>query len=140
VKVQWEILLFMVILNLVVGLVVALQVPGTYYTQPLTTGTDASDYESHFNATEIATSWKATPFSGIPVIGDIFGGFNFLWQTMGYILDGFPTLLTWISDSYVTTADGQTAFWVMANVIRAIEALLISMFLIEFISGRVFTD
>lgn len=139
-KVQWEILLFLVILNLVVGVVIALNVPGSYYTSPMTESPSASDYEAHFNATQIATSWSATPFSGIPVIGDIFGGFNFLWQMFGYILDGFPTLLTWVSDSYITTADGQTAFWVLANVIRAIEAMLISAFLIEFISGRVFTD
>lgn len=74
------------------------------------------------------------------MIGDIFGGFNFFFQVIGYLLDGFPTLLVWIGDSLIGTAEGQLAFTVIANVIRATQALLIVTFLIEFISGRVFTD
>lgn len=114
--------------------------PGTEYVSATTGGTDATEYEQHFNATEIAHGWSATPFSGIPVIGDIFGGFNFFWQTIGYIIDGFPTLLVWIGDSLIGTSEGQIAFMVIANIIRATQALLIVTFLIEFISGRVFTD
>lgn len=128
------------ILNLVVGAVVLLNVPATEYVNPVSPDLDASDYESHFNATDIAESWSATPFSGVPIVGDIFGGFNFLWQMIGYLIDGFPTLLNWICDSYITSTAGQTAFWVIANVLRAIEAVLVCTFIIEFISGRVFSD
>ena len=122
------------------GLCIALSVPGTAYVSPVSGGVNATEYEQHFNATEVAEGWKATPFSGIPVIGDIFGGFNFLWQMVGYMFDGVPTLLTWISDSYITDPVGQTAFLIIANLLRAVYALLITTFLIEFISGRVFTD
>lgn len=139
-KVQWQILLFIIVLNLTVGLVIALQVPGTEYVGATSPNVNGTDYESQFNATKIAKGWSPTPFSGIPIIGDIFAGFNFLWQMFGYVIDGFPTLLTWISDTYITDAGGQTAFFIIANVIRAIEAVLISTFIIEFISGRIFTD
>jgi hypothetical protein len=140
IRTQWEILLLLFCLNLVVGLCVALSVPGTAYASPVSGGVNATEYEGHFNATEVAKSWSATPFSGIPVIGDIFGGFNFLITTVGYLFDGFPCLLTWISDSYITDVSGQLAFAVITNVLRAVYALLITIFLIEFISGRVFTD
>ena len=139
-RVQWEILLFLFVLNLVVGLVVVLQVPGTAYANPATTGVNATEYEGHFNATEVAQSWSATPFSGIPIIGDIFGGFNFLITTLGYLIDGFPVLLTWIKDSYITDVTAQIAFDIIANVLRAVYALLATIFIIEFISGRIFTD
>lgn len=140
-KTQWEILLFIFILNIAVGVVIVLQFPGTAYASPTYTSTvNGTEYEEHFNATEIAEGWSATPFSGIPIVGDIFGGFNFLWQTLGYLIDGFPTLLTWISNSFIADAAGQTAFWIVANAIRGVEALLITLFIIEFISGRVFTD
>jgi hypothetical protein len=140
-KTQWEILLFIFVLNLAVGLVIALNVAGTQYATPSGTGSiNSTEYESHFNATETAKNWGTTPFSGIPVIGDIFGGFSFLWQAMGYLIDGFPTLLTWISESFIVDANGQLAFAIVANVIRGVEALLVSLFVIEFISGRVFTD
>lgn len=140
-KTQWEILLFIFVLNLSVGLVIVLQLPGTAYSNPSGIGSvNGTEYESHFNATETAKSWSATPFSGIPVIGDIFGGFNFLWQAIGYLIDGFPTLLTWIGDSLIVDPAGQLAFAVIANVLRGVEALLVTLFLIEFISGRIFTD
>ena len=139
-KILWEILLYLFIINLVVGLVIVLAVPGAVYANPAALDVNAIDYEQHFNATDVAESWSATPFSGIPVIGDIFGGFNFLWQNIGYLIDGFPVLLTYISDSYITDPSGQIAFAIIANVLRAVYALLITLFLIEFISGRIFTD
>lgn len=140
-KTQWEILLFLFILNLAVGLVIVLGFPGTsYVSATYTESINGTEYEEHFNATEIAEGWKPTPYSNIPFVGDVFAGFSFIWQFIGYIIDGFPTLLTWISDSFITDAAGQTAFWIVTNAIRAVEALLVAVFLIEFISGRVFTD
>lgn len=133
-------LLFIFVLNLVVGLVIVLGFPGTEYVSPAGTGVNATEYETHFNSTDISSGWAATPFSGIPVIGDIFAGFNFLIQDIGYLIDGFPTLLTYLRNTYLTDADGITAFDVIANVLRAVYALLISLFLIEFISGRNITD
>lgn len=140
IRLQWELLLYIFVLNLVVGLVIVLGVPGTEYVNPVGDPVDASAVEGHFNATKIATGWSATPFSGIPLVGDIFAGFTFLVQDLGYLIDGFPSLLTHISNTYIVDVDGQFAFSVIANVLRAIYALLISMFLIEFISGRVFSD
>lgn len=133
-------LLFLFCANLAVGLVITLSFPGTEYVTPYGTGVDATEYEQHFNSTKISTSWSATPFSGIPMIGDIFAGFNFMIQNLGYLIDGVPTLLTHIRNTYIVDADGQLTFDVIANVIRCIYALLISMFLIEYIGGRVFTD
>jgi hypothetical protein len=73
------------------------------------------------------------------LIGDIFAGFNFFWQILGYLIDGFPTLLVWVGDT-IGSAEGQLAFTIIANIVRAVQALLIATFIIEFISGRVFTD
>jgi hypothetical protein len=120
--------------------VIVLQFPGTEYVSGGGTGVNATEYETHFNSTDISSGWGATPFSGIPMIGDIFGGFNFLIQDIGYLIDGFPTLLTYIRNTYLTDGDGQFAFDVIANLLRAIYALLISLFLIEFISGRILSD
>lgn len=140
-KIQWQILLYIIIANLVVGAVVMLNLAhANDYVQPYTTGVNATEYEEHFNATDIAKGWDPSPFEGLPIVGDIFAGFDFLWQMIGYLTDGLPTLLIWIRDSYITTAGGLDAFEMIANVIRAVEAVLITTFVIEFISGRVFTD
>lgn len=138
-KLQFRILMFIVCLNLATGLAIALALPGTEYVQA-TVPEDMGDYEEHFNATEIANKWSANPLSGIPVIGDIFSGFYFLWQNIEYLLDGFPMLLTWIGDTYITDASAQTSFQIIAMALRAVYAILMSVVLVEFISGRYFTD
>jgi hypothetical protein len=139
-RIQWELLLGLFIVNLAVGIVMGLSLPGTAYVAGGPSGVNATDYEAHFNATGIATSWDATPFSGIPVIGDIFAGFSFIYQNIQYLIDGLPKLLDYISQTYIPDGDGQTAFAVIANALRAIYAFLVTVFLIEFISGRVWSD
>lgn len=141
-RVQWELLLGLIIINLAVGIVMGLSLPGTAYVVPSgpTGGLNATEYEQHFNSTETVRSWTWTPFSGIPIIGDIFGGLGFLYQNIQYIIDGLPKFLLWIENSYITDASGRLAFEVIANAIRALYAILITMFVIEFISGRIFTD
>ena len=139
-RTQWELLLGLFVINLGIGLVIGLALPGTGYVAGAASGMNATDYENHFNATSIVKSWSGTPFSGIPVIGDIFGGLSFLWQNIQYLVDGLPMLLDWIKTSFITDSTAQAAFTVIEYAIRAVYALLISMFVIEFISGRVPTD
>ena len=139
-KVQWQILLFIFCLNLTFGLAIAVAVPGTEYVTPVVQGPNATEYEEHFNATELAEGWDQNPLSGIPIIGDVFAGFSFAWQYMQYLVDGFPMLLGFIRNTYITSSAGIVVFLVLENVLRAIFALLIVTFLIEFMSGRVFTD
>lgn len=138
-KIQFKILMFMLCLNLSVGLAIQLGVAGTEYFQP-TNPSNASEYEEHFNATAIADRWEATPFSGIPIVGDIFSGFQFLFQNIQYLLDGFPMFLQWVSDTYLTDATARLNFSYITNTLRAIFAVLMSIMVIEFISGRYLTD
>jgi hypothetical protein len=139
VKIQFQILLFILCLNLAVGLAIDLSLAGTEYVTP-TGGSNSSDYEGTFNATDIGGSWKASPFSGIPVIGDIFSAFQFLFTHVQMLIDGFPTFLGWISDTYIVDASGRVAFAVIANALRAVYAVLMAFWFIEYIGGRYFTD
>ena len=139
-RIQFQILLFFVCLNLATGMVIALELPGTEYVQPAKPEMSAEDYEAHFNATETAEGWGATPILGIPVIGDIFSGFQFLFNNIRYLIDGFPMFLAWVSDTYIIDAGAQTAFGYITNALRAIYAILMSIFVMEFISGRVVTE
>lgn len=138
-KVQFQILLFMICLNLSVGLVLALELPGTEYVE-MHPSTNTTDYESHFNATQIAEDWGATPFAGIPVIGDIFSGFQFLYRNFQYLVDGFPMFLDWVSFSFIGDADARASFLLIQWALRGVYAVSISIFVIEFISGRYMTD
>lgn len=139
-RVQWEIMLFIICLNLSIGAVIALEVPGTEYVKAAYNGMTIDEYETNFNATELAIGWQSSPFSGIPMVGDIFAGFNFLWQNIAYLVDGFPALLNYLDYTFITTEEGHLAFLIIQMILRALYAILVSMFVIEFISGRVHTD
>jgi len=140
VKTQVRILIFMACLNLSVGLVVGLQLAGTEFVQAGNHTISAEEYEEHFNATDVAEGWKSSPFSGIPIIGDIFSGLNFLWSNFQYLIDGFPIFLQWISDTYILDAETQAALNYVIWALRGLYAIMITIFAIEFISGRVLTD
>lgn len=138
-KVQFQILIFIACLNLATGMVIALGLPGTEYVQA-TSPSNVSEYEDYFNATAVAESWESTPFSGIPIVGDIFSGFQFLFRNIQYLIDGFPMLLNWMSDTFIVDASAKTAFAIIINVLRAVYAITMFVFVIEFISGRYMTE
>jgi len=138
-RTQFQILLFIVCLNLATGLVIELSLPGTAYTSPFS-GTSSTDYESHFNATEVASGWAATPYSGIPVIGDIFSAFNMLVRGITYMIAGFPLFLVWVGDAFITDATAMGSYNVIKGVLIAMFSLTMFWFFIEYISGRYVSD
>ena len=140
-KAAWELLLGLFIINLSIGVVMGLALPGTAAVHAGGPIANATQYESQFNSSKIET-WggNGNPLQGIPVIGDIFGGFLYLTQNIQFLIDGLPQLLNFIKDSYITDPSGQLAFDIIANALRAIYAFLICLFLVEFISGRYFTE
>lgn len=139
-KTQFKILIFIACLNLSVGLVVDLHLAGTEFVQPAQSGMNATQYEEHFNTTDIVEGWGSTPFSGIPIIGDIFSGLQFLWSNFVYLIDGFPQFLNWISDTYILDAGTQNALNYIIWALRGLYAIMMGILVIEFISGRVLTD
>lgn len=138
-KTQWEILLYVLCFNLAIGIIVGVSVPGTAFFSP-TTPLEPETAEGQFDPEEIM-EWGSTPFSGIPLIGDIFAGFQFFIRNFRFLFDGFPLLLEWMADSFgITGTEAEAPFTVITWTIRVIFYALISVFLIEFISGRVFSD
>lgn len=142
-RIQFKILFFIICLNLATGLAIALQLPGTEYVQATDPGDgqqSPGEYEEHFNATETGEQWGASANIGIPIIGDIFAGFYFLAVNWHFLIDGFPIFLNWISDTFILDASGRLTFAILSNTLRGLYAVLMSIFFIEFISGRHLTE
>lgn len=142
-KLQFVILVFIVCLNLATGVALALGLPGTEYVYSADPGgyqQNATYYEEHFNSTEVAERWGANTNLGIPIVGDIFSGLYFLAINWQYLIDGFPIFLDWVSDSFITDASAKAAFDIIANALRAIFAILMAIWFIEFIAGRYVTQ
>ena len=138
-KVQYQIILFVICLNLAFGLAFELGLPGTEYSQGQTP-ISAQEYQETFNATEVGKGWASNPFLGIPVIGDIFGGFQFLYKHIHFFIDGFGMFLNFVGDTFLVDSAGRAAFMLIADGFRALWAFLLVFLFIEFISGRYFSE
>jgi len=115
---------------------ITLAFPGTEYASPLQGGGNSTDYQQRFNSTDITQDWQAKPFSGVPILGDIFSGFYFLFNNWEFLISGLSYVFRWIGDSYLTSPTMQTAFTVIANVILAVYAILMVTFMLYMITGR----
>ena len=89
---QWELLLGFFIINLSVGLVMGLALPGTETVSngPSINGTQ---YQEQFNATRIVKLGRYT-LQWHTYYRRHLSGFTFMWQYLQYILNGPPNVLT----------------------------------------------
>lgn len=138
-RIQFQILIFVACLNLATGLVIELNLPGTEYVMA-TNPSNVTEYPEHFNATEVAESWESTPFSGIPIVGDIFSGFQFLLRGLQYLIAGFPMFLSWMGDAFIVDSTALFAYNTIIAVLYAVFSITMAIFVIEFISGRYMTE
>lgn len=134
-KWQTEIILFIIALNLATGLVCELHAPGTEYVYP-SNPESTTDYEGHYNASEIAEGWTSRPFSGIPLIGDIFYGFQTFFRLVSYVFVGFPTFLYTFGDYFITDPAGLGAYHLIVGSITAMFFVVMAFYVVWFISGR----
>jgi hypothetical protein len=110
--------------------------PGTQYTRVLNaTGSNITDIEEQFNATDIIEGWSATPYSGIPIFGDIFFVTIDFGRKMRFLFDGFAMMLDWVA-TFIPATGGQVVFNWLADALRAIFILMIGTLIFEMASGR----
>ena len=139
-RAQFQILLFIVCLNLASGLVIELQLPGTERVESPYKPSNVTGYPTHFNATEVADAWESTPFLGIPLVGDIFSGFQFLFRNLQYLFVGFPMFLAWAGDTFIIDRSAFDTYQTIVAVLYALFSVTMAIFAIEFISGRLMTE
>jgi hypothetical protein len=131
--------MWIIIANLVTGLAFDLGIAGTQYVHGLSPS-NSTNYASQFNATKVATTWKSNPLQSIPLIGDIYSGFQFIVQNLPYLAGGLHLLLVWISDTFIVDPAAKAAFGYFIDLFDAIYTVLLFWFFIEFISGRYTSD
>lgn len=140
-KIGFKAVLFLLILNLVSTMVYAIQIPGTTYTGILYGGSqaNATEYAEEFNTTTLLDRWTATPFSGIPIFGDIFSGIMLLFNAIRSIIVGFPDLINSIAYSIVDTT-ARNAVLTVNYVIYAVFAFITFLWMFQLITGRKVSD
>lgn len=135
-RIGFQVILFALILNLVSTLVYALDIPGTRYTVPLYGGTaaNATAYAEEFNTTSLLDSWTATPFSGVPIFGDIYSGI-YLYNAIRSVIVGFPDMINAYAYA-IGDSTARSAILTANYVVYAVFMFIMFVFLFQLISGR----
>jgi len=135
VKWQTNIIIFVICLNVATGLICELNAPGTEYVNP-SNPEEFEDYESHYNATEIAQGWSSNPLNSVPLLGDIYYGFQTFFRLVSYVFVGFPTFLYSLGDYFITDQAGLDAYHLVAGAVTAMFFVVMALYIVWFISGR----
>jgi hypothetical protein len=139
VKVGFQIVLFIIILNLVSGLIYQEQVAGTQNANFLQSNDNGTSYQNQFNpsamvnATTTSSSWISIPFASW--VMQIAQAVITLWNAITVVVTGFPHVLSNIADMIPDT-NGQSTFNAIATVIIGIESFLAFMWIFEVVTGR----
>ena len=111
--------------------------PGVKYAKPLNASGSYDEYLERFNATETVEKWQSTPFSGIPIIGDIFSGLNLFWNQFSFLAAGFAPMLTWLTSLVPVNT---TVLTLLCAGLVMLHWVMLCTLIIEFVSGRQLID
>lgn len=134
-KWETEIIIFVMCLNLSTGLIVELGAPGTDYVSPVSSE-NASDYEGHYNITEIAKGWETSRINQYGLLGDVVYAFNTFFRLVSYVFVGFPVFLYSLGDNFLTDEAGIIAYHSICVAIGALFFVVMAFYIVWFISGR----
>lgn len=142
-KTQFQILIFFVCLNLSVYLAVKLELPGVSDVTPNVEGSPAmnvTQYREHFNATETVERYEENTEGINILVGFISSGLTLIFRDIQYLILGFPLFLVWVGNNFILDTVARTAYTYIIGVLVAIFYILMSVYVVEFISGRYHTN
>ena len=134
-KIGFQIVLFLLILNIVSGLAFQLNVPGTQYSHAIPGTGDPEDYEDRFNAGKMLNETQPGAWAEFPFLGNVFGTIMMLWNGLNFIIMGFPALLERYA-GFIPEVGGRTAFSAITLVLRAIFSFVIFGWIFQILTGR----
>ena len=134
-KLGFKLIIYILILNLVSGLMYTLAVPGTEYSYS-TPGTGTpDDYAQRFNATDMMETQQPGIIAELPFLGNIYGTIMFLWNAVKFIVVGFPNLL-WQLGGFISDEAGRNAYQAICLVLGVVFSFIIFGWLFQVITGR----
>jgi hypothetical protein len=134
-RIGFQLVLYILILNLISGMMYALNVPGTERSNILTGTGNVTEYQERFNPGEFLNATEPEASTTFTFIGHIWNGLNVIWSAIRFTVFGFPTMLQGIG-SQIQDPAAAAAFTNIANVLYAIFSFIIMMWLYQLLTGR----
>lgn len=134
-KIGFQITFFVLLLNLIAGLMYASSVPGTDFSNILTGTGNTTQYEERYNASEFMERTEPEASTAFTFVGHIWGGLQLVWNAIRFTLLGFPTMLQMIGDQ-IQDATAKRTYGYITDVIYVAVGFIYFMWLYQLLTGR----
>lgn len=137
-KVGFQVVLYILIFNLTCGLVYAISVPGTQFSNILTGTGDVEDYQERVNPEEFMNKTSEEASNIFTFAGQILTGLSLVWDIIRFTIGGLPTMLIGIGGQL--TPEAKPAYNAITAVLIAVEGFIVFLWLFQVFSGRQVED
>ena len=138
-KIGFQIILYLLILNLVCGLMYVSSVPGTEFSNLLYGTGDVEDYEERVNPEEFMNQTEPKVSTIFTFVGHIWSSLQLIWNVVRFTVFGFPTMMQGISGQ-IGDPVAKATFTNIANVLYVVFSFIILLWLYQLLTGRQVED
>lgn len=131
-RIGFQAVMFIIILNLVTGLMYTLSVPGTGQSNILAGGPTAENITERFNASAFHEPETSTL---ITFVGHIWSALTTMWVAIRFVIAGFPAML-WQIGTQIEDPVTKVAFTSIAGVLFAVFSVVIFVWVFQLLTGR----
>jgi hypothetical protein len=134
-KIGFHVVFFVLLFNLVCGLMYSISVPGTEYSNILGGTGDTSDYDERFNATEFMEKVEPEASETYTFVGNIWSGLQLIFNAISFVVAGLPILFIGISNQ-VGDPTAKAAVQTFGAIICSAAYFIIVLWLYQLFTGR----
>jgi len=134
-KIGFKLILYLMILNMVSGLMYITSVPGTGYSQILSGTGSPEEYAERFSPSGFMNATNPGISAIISFVGHLLSAIDVMWTGIRFTVLGFPTMLQQIG-LQIGDPDAKAAFTNVSNVLYAVFSAIIFIWLFQLVTGR----
>ena len=135
-RIGFQVVLFILILNLTTGLMYQTSVPGTAYSNVLTGTPSSENITERFNASSLI---NPEPSMTITFVGHLLAALNAMWMAIRMVVVGFPDMLAQIAGS-IPDPSARATFTSISYVLYGVFSIIIFMWVFQLVTGRQVED
>lgn len=138
-RIGWHIILYLFLFNMICGLLYAISVPGTSFSNILYGTGDTEDYQERVDPGALMNKTDPEASETFTFVGQIWNGLSLIWDSIRFTVFGFPTMMQGIGDQ-IQDPTAKTAFTNISTILYAAIGLIISFWIYELLTGRKVED
>ena len=138
-RIGFQVIFWIIVLNLVCGLANALKIAGTEYTTAPSGSGDPEDYQDRFDPEAYVNKTQPSVWESLPFLGNVITTLLPFWDAIRFTIFGFPSLLIEFG-AMIPDPSGRAAYTLIVAVVLGTQSVIVLAWIVQSWSGRSFQD